>query len=157
MTIKFEKGEAGLIKSYADSVFAERRRTGTKDRRISRKHSSEWINLNGLAAEFAVARALNLYPNISLKKDSGYDLVLGDLKIGVKATDYEKGSLIVDRPEADVYVLVVGRFPEMRVVGYCERENLEEIVSAGRKRTGKYQKDLKSIKELKNKKFIKEA
>jgi hypothetical protein len=77
------------------------------------------INIEGSAAEMAVAKALGLYYNGSLdtfrtRRDVG--------RFEVRQTDTSSGRLII-RPSRDpfaIYVLVVGKSPKFRVLGWFD-------------------------------------
>ncbi|MFO0957260.1 MAG: hypothetical protein U0800_07300 [Isosphaeraceae bacterium] len=72
-------------------------------------------DIDGAAAEVAFARALGLAPSMSISPDPGPDV--GDYH--VRSTSWPNGRLIVRPGEGGdhLYVLVVGRGREWRVIG----------------------------------------
>jgi hypothetical protein len=70
----------------------------------------------GALAELVVAKALNLYPSFGPDPDTS------DVgKYHVRATELDHGSLILHRDDPDdgAFLLVVGRPPRFRIVGWC--------------------------------------
>lgn len=75
--------------------------------------------LNYTGAEFAVAKYLNVFPNLNLLYDGGTDLIYGDYLIDVKLCTTGK-NLAVGRPKAHIiYCLVDKSFPEYEIVGFA--------------------------------------
>jgi len=75
--------------------------------------------------ELAVAKALNLFPDLTtFNRTGGYDLVTQDgLRIDVKTTSYKNGNLVInskkDPTQSDVYVLVRALAPNAyEIVGW---------------------------------------
>jgi len=106
------------------------RRNGYTNRRIG-PQSDEQTDLEGIAAEIAFARYVNVYPDIDIdcKEYPPHDAVLHDgTLVDVKTTKYPNGRLIVapwkNADAVDAYVLVVGTFPTYRIAGAMESHEL---------------------------------
>lgn len=98
---------------------------GTPDTKVGPQSQAE-TDLQGVAGEMIVAKAYNVFPDFS-DVPGTYDLVLGSHKIEVKTTRHEDGHLQLDvtkcRANAgDVYVLVIGTFPKLRIAGWAWSE-----------------------------------
>ena len=114
------------------------RAVGRVDQKIG--NQSGWdTDLQGIGGEFAAAKIYNVYPNMELKPDSGYDLIINDKKIDVKTTEYKTGKLLsklnARLEEVDIFMLVVGRFPDFKLIGWTHAETLcreENIMDLGR-------------------------
>lgn len=119
--------EQRLAKALARWRQDTQRENGVTDRRVSEKHEVD-IDLEGAGAELALARVLNVYPDLD-NTPSEEDLVTRDgRRVDVKATRYSSGRLLAvpwkrGHP-ADVYVLMVGKFPTYRIAGWIPREEL---------------------------------
>lgn len=84
----------------------------------------EQTDVEGMAAELAYCKLMNLYPDLETEPTSApnYDCIsrLG-VRIDVKATRFKEGHLIAPLSKArkppDKYVLVVGKTPTFSIVG----------------------------------------
>tara|TARA_R100001443_G_scaffold15798_1_gene25563 strand:+ start:1009 stop:1473 length:465 start_codon:yes stop_codon:yes gene_type:complete len=113
------------------------------------------MDIDGMGAEVAFCKHMNLYPDFSLcpQKLTFDCLTKEGNKVDVKQTHYPEGRLLVApekiQSETTHYVLVTGRIPKFKVVGYLEKddvfekENLTELY--GRKVYAIEQKDLKKF------------
>ena len=82
--------------------------------------SDEDMNIQGMGAELAVAKYLNIYPELSPTKGElpQHDLLFGNMKIQVKRRDRTNLDLLVHSLREDVvYVLVYGQLPKFQIVG----------------------------------------
>jgi len=108
------------------------RKTGIKNSKIG-PQSNFLTDLIGIGGELAVAKALNVYPDLTIfPRVGGADLVSQKgARIDVKTTDNPAGRLLV-RPHsvdnADIYILVIADFPEFDLAGYATKE---EVFSEG--------------------------
>ena len=87
------------------------RAVGRVDQKIG--NQSGWdTDLQGIGGEFAAAKIYNVYPNMELKPDSGYDLIINGKKVDVKTTEYKTGKLLsklnARLEEVDIFVLIIG-------------------------------------------------
>ena len=105
--------------------------------------NGEHRDIQGVCAEFAIAKYMNLYPDLTTHaRRGGHDLTSKDGKrIDVKQCDRDDGNLIApihkNGHEIDVYVLVTGTNP-YSVVGWCRSDELireENIKDFGYGRT----------------------
>lgn len=119
--------EQRLAKALAEMRYSTQRANGVTDRRVSDKQETD-IDLEGAGAEIALARVLNVYPDLD-NKAGDEDLVLKDgRRVDVKSTRYKSGRLLAvpwkkGKP-ADLYVLLIGSFPEYRIAGWVTRDEL---------------------------------
>lgn len=77
-----------------------------------------------LAAELLVAKALNLYPDLTYHpRQGGADLRAGRYTLDVKwarPLNYNLAtSILKDSKSADIYVLVLGDPPALQIAGWC--------------------------------------
>lgn len=131
------------------------RAVNRKDQQIGNQPSWQ-TDEDGLGGEIAASRLLNVYPNLVLKPDAGWDILYQGTKIDVKTTRYINGRLLAKLnsrdDEVDAYLLVTGTFPEYNVVGYASRDSLlspENIIDLGHgKGYGLSQEQLTPVEEL---------
>ena len=123
---------------------------------------SKQINFDGFMGELAVARALNVYPEFAMPKDtvSRIDGTFMGVTYDVKTTRYEKGHLLqslgADKyTEADIFILCVVDEPTVRIAGWIAAEELftdrymDYFKNMGRKYVAS-QDDLNPIHQLVN-------
>lgn len=129
MDVNLNAAEQQIAKFLAKQRHQENRRNGVENNRIGPQ--SDWeTDLNGIGAELAFAKLLNVYPDMSIGvRRGGSDCrsARGN-RIDVKATQYQSGRLLAvkgKRPsDADIYVLMVGRFPTYRWAGWATAQEL---------------------------------
>ena len=124
---ELEMKMAIFLAKKRDSV---NRLEGITQRQVSSRPHEE-VELDGVAAEIAYARMMNVYP------DTDYDHVPRPNEdcvnaygqtVDVKASNYPAPDLIVskskkDKP-CDVYAVMKGKFPTFRLVGHRRREDV---------------------------------
>jgi len=122
--------EQRLAKFLAKCRSVTSRENNVKDMRVG-NDSSEAIDLEGMAAEIAYCKLMNIYVDMDTNppEKPAFDCIsrLG-VRVDVKSTKYRNGHLIatlrkVKKPP-DKYVLVVGEFPSYSVVGEVWAEDL---------------------------------
>lgn len=92
--------------------------------------SNEETDLLGLGGELAVAKWLNIYPDLTTyARQGGVDLISNTGKrIDVKTTMYKTGKLLAMMntayPDIDIFVLVTAVFPVFIVRGWATKEEL---------------------------------
>ena len=92
--------------------------------------SYEKTEILGLGGEIAVAKWLNIYPDLTIyARQGGADLISNTGKrIDVKTTMYETGKLLAKintaYPDIDIFVLVTAEFPVFIVRGWATKEEL---------------------------------
>jgi len=126
--IKLNDAEQELAVRLASMRHAVCRKTGVKNSKIG-PQSNFLTDLIGIGGELAVAKALNVYPDLTIfPRVGGADLVSRKgARIDVKTTDNPAGRLLV-RPHsidnADIYILVIADFPEFDLAGYATKEEV---------------------------------
>lgn len=127
--------EARLALYLAKARNRFNRRSGAPDRQIGPQDARE-TDLEGAAAELALAKVLKVYPDLDVDRRPPFDLAVGGVTIDVKATRYEHGRLAVapwkgDKPLPDFYALMVGRCPAYRFAGVMRAEHLTSPARLG--------------------------
>ncbi len=97
-------------------------------------------NLNGMGAEIAFCRLMNVYPSLDVVDNPAADpqgdcVVLGRT-VDVKATRYKNGQLlaVLWKEKKDVYGLMTGTFPTYEFRGLADGDDLlsaDNIVDLG--------------------------
>ena len=135
--IILNSAEQIVCKSLALMRYEIARAGNRQDQQIGKQPSGQ-TDEDGLGGEIAASRLLNVYPNLVLKPDAGWDILYQGTKIDVKTTRYINGRLLAKLnsrdDEVDAYLLVTGTFPEYNVVGYASRDSLlspENIIDLG--------------------------
>jgi len=88
------------------------------------------MDIDGMGAEVAFCKHMNLYPDFSLcpQKLTFDCLTKEGNKVDVKQTHYPDGRLLVlpekKNAETTHYVLVTGKIPKFKIVGYAEKEQV---------------------------------
>lgn len=126
MKIVLNEVEIQLARITAEALEKYSRSHGyaTKLKRDERSHFE--LHFQGLGAEFAVAKVLNIYPDLS-SDYSKIDLVWNDKTINVKSTKYPYGKLLVPDYQgrtADWYILVTGEMPEYNIRGVVHADEV---------------------------------
>ena len=123
MKIKLNEVEMELAKCVAKARTAVSRKDGVKNQKISDEDDFE-IELVGMCGEIAVAKVMNIFPDLSIQSRSGgFDLrsAQGN-RVEVKTTRYHSGKLVArlkaKSDDSDYYVLVTGNPPDMPIRGY---------------------------------------
>lgn len=136
---------------------AMNRQSGTQNQRVG-PQSDEETDLEGIGAEIAFCRMMNVYPDLSLDGRPNHDAVFFGSTVDVKATKYRNGHLLavrgkVDKP-AEIYALMVGEFPSYRFAGLmpsCSFLLPERIADFGYGQSyAASQSDLQSIEDWLN-------
>ena len=126
--IELSPEEVSMAKMLAIKRYKNARNKGIKDMKMG--DQSNWeTDLNGMAAEIACAKILNLYPDFQIKEMPKFDLMSGlGNSIDVKSTKYRKGRLVSvlwkKNNPCDVYVLITGEIPVFYYCGYATKEML---------------------------------
>jgi hypothetical protein len=130
MNIYLNKTEQSLAINIAKGRYENARSKGKPDLKIG--NQSNWqTDLEGIGGEIAVCKLFGVYPDTEteLTELPKHDLVT---KKGntcdVKTTKYKNGKLLAARTkklnDVDIYVLVVGQFPEYNVIGWAYSHEL---------------------------------
>jgi hypothetical protein len=129
--IVLNEAEQRLAKFLAKSRYMKNRQSNTKDGKVG-PQDCETTDLEGIAAEIAFCKMVNVYPDLQLDERPEHDATLPcGTTVDVKATKYKNGKLLavpgkVDKSDGlDTYSLVVGEFPgPYEFKGFCKREEL---------------------------------
>ena len=123
--IILNSAEQIVCKSLALMRYEIARAVNRKDQQIGNPPSWQ-TDEDGLGGEIAASRLLNVYPNLVLKPDAGWDILYQGTKIDVKTTRYINGRLLAKLnsrdDEVDAYLLVTVTFPEYNVVCFASRD-----------------------------------
>lgn len=130
-TITLNPTEQRLADYMARARYAVNREQGAVDRKIG-PQSTEQTDLQGIAAEIAFARLMNVYPDTSLDSRPDHDVLvptpLGSLRVDVKCTRYPQGKLLAVLGKAskrpDAYVLMIGESPDFMFAGVAWADDL---------------------------------
>jgi len=127
--ISLNQAEIKICEWLAKNRYSSNRTSGVANKKIGPQ--SNWkTDLNGVGAEFAFCKLINVYPDFSVEpRKGGYDcLTFGGYRIDVKTTVYKSGRLLtkIGTPieDADYYVLMVGNFPKYTFSGSCSSKDL---------------------------------
>lgn len=128
MIITLSDGEQRIARFLARERFTRARDAGIENRRMG-PQSDEQTDLEGIGAEMAYCKMVNVWPDLSYGHRPDADALLPNGEsVDVKATRWKTGRLIValwKRNKApDRYVLMVGEFPTYRYAGEIEAENI---------------------------------
>ena len=102
------------------------RAAGVSDQRID---DTLDLDTDAFGAELALARLLNVYPDLTLSpRQGGEDLVWGGLTVDVKQTKYPDGHLLAtpwkDAKASRLYALVTGTLPTYTFRGFACADDL---------------------------------
>jgi len=127
--VTLNKAEQKLAEYLARCRYAAARRNGIPDERIG-PQSSERTDLEGIAAEIAYCKLMNVYPDTETngERPVADALLKNGQLVDAKATQYRNGHLLVrmskrDKP-CDLYALMIGTFPTYRLAGHMSKEEL---------------------------------
>lgn len=127
-SITLNEAEQKLATFLAKKRYQNARSKGVKDNKIGGQ-SVAHTDLEGMAAEIAACRLLNVYPDLQTENIPVHDLVTSQgFTVDVKATKYEHGRLLAVKGKAenpsDFYMLMIGTFPEYRCAGVVSKHEL---------------------------------
>lgn len=124
--VTLSRAEQLSCKVIAQLRFDNNRNSGTKNAKIG-PQSDQDTDLEGIGAEFAFCKMLNLYPDFSInirssvkETDSGDVTLHNGQTVDVKATKYPTGKLLAvpwKKPTTTYMALVVGTFPNYEFKG----------------------------------------
>jgi hypothetical protein len=126
MKIVLTEVEQQLAKIHAtvSEQYSRSHNYDTTNKRDERSHLE--LHYQGFGAELAVARVLNIYPDMS-SDYSEYDLLWEGKTINVKSTKYPNGRLLIPEYQgrtADWYILVTGEMPEYIIRGVAHADQV---------------------------------
>ena len=105
------------------------RAAGVVDAKIGDQDGAA-ADVMGFMAEYAVAKALNAFPDVGLSPRSGSaDGRFLGVNYDVKATKYKSGRLLCtlkDNPDVVVYILAIVDEPHVTIAGYATKKMLRQ-------------------------------
>jgi len=112
-SITLTEAEQRLSKFLATRRYQNARSKGITDNKIG-DQSNISTDLEGMAAEIAACRLLNVYPDLQTESIPVHDLVTSKgYTVDVKVTRYESGKLLAVKNKisnpSDFYMLMIGR------------------------------------------------
>ena len=122
MKIILNEAEQRLVTYIAKRRFITKREAGIPISKIG-PQSLEDTDKEGFGGEVAYCRYMNIYPDLTIGTDvPDFDCILpSGERIDVKTTKYRNGHLIATtnkiKHPPDIYVLVIGTFPEYSIIG----------------------------------------
>lgn len=127
MTITLTDAEIRLAKFIGKARYEAARAANVVDARVDDSRMD--LDTDGFAAELALCRLLNVYPDLTIgPRQGGHDLVWGGFTIDVKQTTYENGHLVATLTKADrsceMYALMTGTLPTFTFRGFATKEQL---------------------------------
>lgn len=132
--ITLNEAEQRLARFIAVKRHAMNRSTNTTDRKIG-PQSNEETDLEGIGAELAFCKLMNVYPDLQCENRPVADATLPCGKtVDVKSTTYEDGKLAVTlwkKPTVDLFALMVGRFPTYRLAGFRPAQEVISLLNIG--------------------------
>ena len=124
--------EMEICKLQGDKRLSDCNRMGIENQKAG-PQSDRITELQGVAGEMVVARLYNVYPDFADQAGT-HDVVIRGRTVDVKTTSYESGHLQVSFKTcfargADVYILVIGKFPEYRIAGWVPNHIIIDSVN----------------------------
>ena len=133
MDIELNRCEQKIAIFLAKARYSNARSKGVADGKMGGQ-SNEMTDLEGIAAEIAYCKAMNVYPDTEVDLDTAnlppYDAVTRHgVTIDVKATKYRNGHLLAvlgkkNKKQPDGYFLMIGEFPKYTLAGYMSADEL---------------------------------
>jgi hypothetical protein len=125
MKITLNECEQKIAKHLASKRYSNARNNGKPNAKMGNQSDKE-TDLEGIAGELVVCKAMNLYPDTETNSTDlpKYDLITAKgTRVDVKTTKYSSGRMLATIKkkieDCDVYILVVGQFPSYRIAGWC--------------------------------------
>ena len=124
--------EMEICKLQGDKRFSDCTKMKLENQKAG-PQSDRITELQGVAGEMVVARLYNVYPDFA-DTPGTHDLVINGRTVDVKTTSYEGGHLQVKNTAcftrgAEVYMLVIGKFPEYRIAGWVPNHIIIDSVN----------------------------
>jgi len=127
MEVELTVAEQKLAQYLATKRHQAARKTGVKNSRIG-PQSDEQTDLEGIGAELAFCKIMNIYPDLQFGERPIEDAVLPDGRtVDIKTTQYKQGRLLAvpwKKPNIDLFALMVGTFPKYRFAGMMTADEL---------------------------------
>tara|TARA_R110000803_G_C11778873_1_gene296331 strand:+ start:42 stop:539 length:498 start_codon:yes stop_codon:yes gene_type:complete len=126
--VTLSEAEQKLSTFLGKQRYTNARNKGIKDNKIG-DQSNYLTDLEGMAAEIAACRMLNVYPDLQTIQIPVHDLITSKgYTVDVKVTKYETGKLLAVKnkinSQCDYYMLMIGEFPTYRCAGFASSKDL---------------------------------
>tara|TARA_R110002126_G_scaffold1406_4_gene8098 strand:- start:3976 stop:4575 length:600 start_codon:yes stop_codon:yes gene_type:complete len=148
----FDEDKANEIETFCTAIYNNSRKANTVDRRQDTSRTSVEVNLQGMAAEIWFKEKYSLPYTLDVNSPDtqtrsytvDIDAQVDDLIFEIKQTAYDNGCLFVRHNnwvgknkelKADVFVLIVGKFPNYDRNLFISREKFEYLNSVNGKLT----------------------
>ena len=123
MNVTLDRMEARIATGLGRMRSHNARAKGIKDRKIGPQDAVDG-DINGVGGEFAFCKACGVWPDLTVTpRSGGHDAVVFGTRFDVKTTKVPDGRLLapIYKPidAADAYVLVCGKLPQYRIVGWA--------------------------------------
>ena len=141
--VKLSPSEIAMATHLASARQSVNRAAGISNRMVGFRDPFE-IDVDGVVGEFAVAKHLNVYPDLTFERRAGgYDIAFRGLRCDVKARPYNNAPALQvpeykkDRDNSDVYILVEVERTNTAILGFATKdkvfqdENLVDSVRSG--------------------------
>ena len=159
MQVTLSDSEIAIATYIGKARNGNARSGGIPDGKRDYDNTSIGIDVDGMGAELAVAKCLNVYPDLTILKGHRphHDLVYRDKKLEVKQSKYANPRLLLSPNRIYVadnfgYVLVSGTVPTYTIVGYLSSRQVEKVgewVDLGKGRSwGVLSSQMKPIQNL---------
>lgn len=140
----FSKKQIEDIKKYCEAVYIESRKYSRVDRIQDKSRTGREINLQGIGAEFWFKNKYNIPFSLEITDEAvkprsylkDVDVEYDDLVYELKQTSHKSGCLFINSLDwygkerillADVYVLVIGSFPDYKKDLFITKKKLKHI------------------------------
>ena len=135
--LTLDEGEQRVARGLGKLRAEANRTAGVVDQKRSASSGVE-IDIDGIGAELAFAKLMNVYPDLGISPRQGSaDAELAGVRIDVKTTRHPHGRLFAmpHKTGIDLWVLVVGVFPTYEIKGVYDTKRLfvaERLRNLGR-------------------------
>jgi hypothetical protein len=131
ISISLSEAEQKLALFLAKKRYENARSKNITDNKIGSQSNYE-TDLEGMAAEIAAARLLNLYPDLQIVNIPTFDLMTNKgHTVDVKVTKYPNGKLLAVKGKikypCDFYMLMIGQCPNYHCAGFASGEDLLSV------------------------------
>jgi len=137
MRILIEPDELAVCETLGRLRSLIARSARVKDAKMGSQDGAK-ADVMGLKAEYAFAKAFNVFPDLGLKPRSGSpDGILNGLRYDIKSTHHEEGMLLATlkgNPDVDVYVLAIVKNSVVYLKGWSYKDDLikkENLIDLG--------------------------
>lgn len=134
LSYKLGKNEQKICESIARMRYDNARDKGFNNKLSDTLFTKSYkdVDVDGVGSEMAAAKILNVYYDVETDFQAHelptHDLICNGKTVDVKTTKYRTGRLIImphkKNDQCDLYLLVVGEFPEYTAVGYATYDEI---------------------------------